>query len=223
MRLLKPFPILIQTLFIFFLFQGDVKASDLSCLASLHPLESQVESIKARGGIWGEFDKHYKVRNHARVTLKLDSNITFLLVTLNHLCVTQNGVPYGEIAAIVIPKIEKNGDKLFLDEMVNLGHSLGEAEGLLEFAKYAKSIRHRKLDINQINTTIQESKVLVDRLVVIFKKLGKKSSEIILSDSKVLIADVQKLRTTDPYLKQADYENSQIPNARYLTNNSDDM
>ena len=223
MRLLKPFSILVQTFFIISVFAGGAQASDRSCLNSLHPLQSKVESIKARGGIWGEFDKHYKVRNHATVTLKLDSNITFLLVTLNHLCMTQNGVEYGEIASIIIPKIEKNGDKLFLDEMVTLGHSLGEAEGLLKFAKYAKSLRHRKLDINQINKTIQESKVLVDRLWVIYKNLGKKSAKIILSDSKVLIADIQKLRTTDTYLKQADYENSQIPNARYLTNNSDDM
>ena len=44
-----------------------------------------------------------------------------------------------------------------------------------------------------------------------------------MTDSKVLISDIEKFLATDPYLVQADKENSEIPSSRYITGNSDDM
>ena len=112
MNLLNPFLILIQLLFVILISRSEVGAVDASpCAALLHPLESKVEEIKGQGGIWGMFDKNYKVRNHATVTLKLDPKITVLIVRLNHLCTTQNGVPLEDIAQILVPRLEAEGER----------------------------------------------------------------------------------------------------------------
>lgn len=223
MRLLHHFSILVQVIFVICLFKNDAIADDLSCFELLHPLGSQEEKVKAQGGIWGIFDKHYKVRNHARVTLKLDSTITFLMVALEHICSTQKGIPYGEIATEILRIIEEKGEKKFMEEMINMGHTNEEAVNLLKFAKFSEVSRTRELDIKQIGKSIQASKPLIDRMVKIANKMGTVSSDAILAESKVLISDVGKLRSTDLYLIQADFENSQEPNARFLTNNSDAM
>ncbi len=223
MRLLHPFPIIVQIFFVICLFRNDAVAEDLSCLELVHPLHSSVEGIKAQGGIWGIFDKHYKVRNHARVTLKLDSTVTFLMVALDHICSTQKGIPYGEIATEILRIIKEKGEKQFMEEMINMGHANEEAVNLLKFAKFSETSRTRELDIKQISITIQESKPLIDRMVEIANKMGTVDSDSILAESKALISDVGKLRSTDLYLKLADFENSQEPNARFLTNNSDAM
>jgi hypothetical protein len=223
MRLLHPYPILVQIIFIICLFKNDAIADDPSCFELLHPLGSQVEEVNAQGGIWGIFDKHYKVRNHARVTLKLDSTVTFLMVALEHLCSTQKGIPYGEIAVEIHRIINEKGEKQFMEEMINMGHAKEEAVSLLKFAKFSEKSLTRELDIKQITKTIRESKPLIDRLVMIANKMGTVESDAILTESKALISDVGKLRSTDLYLKQADFENRQEPNARFLTNNSDAM
>jgi len=223
MKLLRPFPILVPIFFVICLFRNDAFAANPSCTELIHPLHSRVEELKSMGGIWGIFDQHYKVRNHAIVTLKLDSTITFLMVALDHICSTQKGIPYGEIATEILRIINEKGEKLFMEEMVNMGHTNGEAVNLVKFAKFSETSRTRELDIKQINITIKESKPLIDRMVKIANKMGTVGSDTILAESKALISDVGKLRSTDLYLKQADFENRQEPNARFLTNNSDAM
>ena len=223
MKLLHLFSIPVTVCLILLLIRSDVKANDTSCLELVHPLATKVERVKAQGGIWGIFDKHYKVRNHAVVTLKLDSTITFLMVAVDHLCSTQNGIPYDEIATVIIPWLKEKGEKVFMEDMINIGHTKGEAENLVKFAKYSEMSRTRKLDLNQIKKTIDSSIPLIGRLIVIADTIGKKGSEEILAESKILIEDVGKLRATDPYLIQAIFEDEQIPNARYITNNSDAM
>ena len=94
-KLLNPLLTFILFLLIILISWNEVGAEDApSCVSLLHPLESKVDEIKGRGGIWGIFDINYQVRNHAKVTLKLDSKITVLIVRLHHLCETKNGVPF---------------------------------------------------------------------------------------------------------------------------------
>ena len=141
MNSLNPFLILIQLLFVILISRSEVGAADASpCAALLHPLESKVEEIKGQGGIWGMFDKNYKVRNHATVTLKLDSKITVLIVRLNHLCTTQNGVPLEEIAQILVPRLKAEGEKAVIEDLINLGHLEEEAEKLIAYARSSNPI-----------------------------------------------------------------------------------
>lgn len=223
MKLLKPFLIFIQFLCVILLLSRDARAMNPSCAELLHPLESKVDAIQGQGGIWGNFDKFYKVRNHATVTLKLDSKVMFLIVSLNHLCKTQNGIPFDVIARMIVPMLKEKGEQLFLEEMFNFGHSPEEVEKLVEYAKFAENNLNRKLDINQIMKTMEESHPYIDRLVALSDKIGKVEPDSILNEAKSLIDDIEKFRATNPYLKQADYENSQVPHARFITSNSDAM
>ena len=221
---LNPFLILIPLLFVILISRSEVGAVDASpCAALLHPLESKVDKIKGQGGIWGMFDQNYKVRNHATVTLKLDSKITVLISRLNHLCTTQNGVPLEDIAQILVPRLKAEGEKAVIEDLINLGHFEEEAEKLIAYARFAESNLNRKLEFDQITKTITDSQPFINRLVELSKKIGEVGAEKFLTDSKVLISDIEKFIATDSYLVQADKENSEIPSSRYLTGNSDAM
>ena len=224
MSSLNPFLILMQLLFITLFLQNEVGADGTSrCVALLHPLVSNVDEIKGQGGIWGMFDQSYKVRNHATVTLKLDSKITVLIVRLDYLCKTQNGVPLEEIAQILLPRLKTEGEKALTEDLINLGHFKEEAEKLIAYAKFAESNLNRKLEFDQIAKTITESQTFANRLVEISKKIGEVESEIIMTESKVLISDIEKFLMTKPYLVLADKENAEIPHSRYVTGDSDAM
>ena len=169
------------------------------------------------------FDKNYKVRNHATVTLKLDSKITVLIVHLNHLCTTQNGVPLEDIAQILVPRLKAEGEKAVIEDLINLGHFEEEAEKLTAYARFAESNLNRKLEFDQIIKTITESQPFANRLVELSKKIGEVESETILTESKVLISDIEKFLRANPYLVLADKENAEIPHSRYITGDSDAM
>ncbi len=221
---LNPFLILIQLLFVILILRSEVGAADTSpCAALLHPLESKVEAIKDQGGIWGMFDQNYKVRNHSTITLKLDSKITVLIVRLNHLCVTQDGVPLEEIAQILVPRLKAEGEKVVIEDLINLGHFEEEAEKLIAYARFAESNLNRKLEFDQISKTITESQLFTNRYVELSKKIGEIESETILTKLKVLISDIEKFLRANPYLVLADKENAEIPHSRYITGDSDAM
>ena len=224
MSSLNPFLILMQLLFITLFLQNEVGADGTSrCGALLHPLASNVDEIKGQGGIWGMFDQSYKVRNHATVTLKLDSKITVLIVRLDYLCKTQNGVPLEEIAQILLPRLKTEGEKALTEDLLNLGHFEEEAKKLIAYAKFAESNLNRKLEFDQIAKTIMESQTFSNRLVEISKKIGEVESETVMAESKVLISDIEKFLMTNSYLVLADKESAEIPHSRYVTGDSDAM
>ena len=224
MKPLSPFFIFMQLLFIIFVSSNSVNAAEeSSCIKLLHPLESKVEEIRGQGGIWGMFDQNYQVRNHATMTLKLDSKIMILIVRLNHLCATQNGVPLEEIAQILLPQLKAKGKQVLMEDLINLGHFEEEAEKLIAYARFAESNLNRKLEFDQITKAIKGSQTFVNRLVSIFKKIGTVESEKIMTDSKALISDIEKFLATDAYLVLADKENAEIPHSRYITGDSDAM
>jgi len=198
-------------------------ANALPCAALLHPLENKVGTIKDRGGIWGMFDKNYKVRNHATVTLKLDSKINVLIFRLQHLCATQNGVPFDEIAQVLVPQLKAKGEQAVMEYLINIGHVVEEAEKLIAYARFAESNLNRKLEPDRINKTIKETQPFVNRLVELSKKIGETDSKKLMTDSKVLIRDVEEFLATAPYLVRAHKETEEVPHARYITGDSDAM
>ena len=224
MKLLNSFLIFIQFFFIILIFRSEVGAVNTPpCVALLHPLESKVDEIKGRGGIWGMFDQNYQVRTHATVTLKLDSKIMALIVRLRHLCATQNGVPFDEIAQVLVHKLKAKGAQVVMEDLINLGHIEEEAKKLIAYARFAESNLTRKLKFDRITKTITESQPLINRLVELSKKIGEIESETILTESKVLISDIEKFLKTNPYLILANKESSNIPHSRYITGDSDAM
>ena len=157
------------------------------------------------------FDQyHFKV-NHTSVTLKLDSKITVLISRLNHLCATQNGVPLEGVAQMLVSELKAKGEQVVMEELINIGHIVEEAERLITYARFAESNLNRKLEFDQIIKTIAKSQLFVNRLMELSKKIGQVGSEKIMNDSKVLISDIEKFLTTDPYLILADKETVEIP------------
>ena len=201
-----------------------VGATDaVPCAALLLPLENKVGIIKDRGGIWGMFDKSYKVRNHAAVTLKLDSKINVLIFRLEHICATRNGVPFDEIAQVLVPQLKAKGEQVVMEDLINIGHVVEEAEELIAYARFAESNLNRKLELDRINKTTKESQPFINRLLELSKKIGEVESEKLMADLKVLIRDVEKFLATDPYLVLAHKETAEVPHARYITGDSDAM
>jgi len=201
-----------------------VTAADASsCAMLLHPLESKVEQIKGQGGIWGMFDKNYQVRNHATITLKLDSKITVLIVRLKYLCSTKNGVPLEEIAQILLPQLKAKGEQAVMGYLLNLGHFMEEAKKLITYARFAESNLNRKLEFTQISKTVTESQPFANRFVELSKKIGATEHKKIMLEAKVLISDIEKFLETNPYLIIADKETAEIPHSRYITGDSDAM
>ena len=224
MKLLNPFINFIQLILIILILRVEVDAVEVpACGLLLYPLESKIEEIKGQGGIWGKFDQNYKVKNHATYTLKLDSKITVLMVRLNYLCTTQNGVPLEEIAQILVPRLKAEGDKVVMEYLINLGHFEGEAEKLIAYARFAESNLNRKLEFNQITKVITESQSFVNSLVELFQKIGEVDSEKIMDDSKILIRNIEKFLETNLYLLLVDKETAEIPHSRYITGDSDAM
>ena len=62
----------------------------------------------------------------------------------------------------------------------------------------------------------------VDGYLRLSEKIKKSSSVSIVEEMKALGKDIDEFRATDPYMKQADYENSQEPHTT-LTETSDQM
>ena len=204
--------------------RSDMIAADApSCAVLLHPLENKVEQIKGQGGIWGIFDKNYQVRNHATITLKLDSKITILIVRLKYLCSTKNGVPLEEIAEILLPQLKAKGEQAVMEYLLNLGHFMEEAKKLIAYARFAESNLNRKLEFDQISKTITESQPFTNRFVELSQKIGAVEHEKIMLEAKILISEIEKFLETNPHLILADKENAEIPHSRYITGDSDAM
>ena len=63
------------------------------CRDLLQPIDNQVASVKARGGVWEAFEKRSLFRNHSTVALHLDQKAIALIYTLDYICHSLNGIP----------------------------------------------------------------------------------------------------------------------------------
>jgi hypothetical protein len=218
------FSFLIYTQFILIFFLGSkVGAEAPSCSASLHALEGMVEFVQGQGGIWGRFSQSYDVKGHAKVTLTIDSKFRRLIGSLNHLCVTRNGIPFGEIARLIVPMLKEDGEEEFMKKMSHIGHSEEECEKLVEYARFSEKNLNRKLDINEIMKVIKDAGAYVEEYVVLSDNMGKSEGGVILEKAKTLISELEKFETTNSYLVQAHAETMEVPHARFITGNSDAM
>ncbi len=202
-------------------FLGTAEAGSKVCQGLVGPLHNQVNSVKDHGGIWTLFEKRPGLVNRSAIALRVDSKILALMYTLDYLCDTQEGVPYSDIAEYVVSNVKKKGREGFIQENVELGYSLEEVTSWAEFAEFSMSNQNRKLDIAQIAKSVQQAEGFVARYVALYRK--KLSDSELIADTTALIKDTEQLHKTDLYLKQADYENNQIPHSSDLANSGDAM
>ncbi len=224
MKLLKVFLIL-QTLVITPLLLNSSEANNVqACYNMFRPLENLALKIKGHGGTWELFEKREIFRKHAIVGLHADSKITALIFTINYLCESQEGIPMNEVAGQVVPTMAEKGLEGFIEYYLVLAHELEEIKGWAKYAEYFKANHKRKLDINETKTTIKNVQQYFERYKALATKLKKTNDvEGIAKDGNALIEDIMLFNTVDPLLKQANFENSQIPQVSNLLNIADEM
>jgi len=204
-------------------FSSAAEAGSTSCLELVLPMDHKVNSVKDRGGIWALFEKGRVLRDHSPLALQFDSKVMSLMFTLNYLCETEEGIPYGELSLYLNSRVrERGGEGLVKDELLNMGYSIEEVTLLLAFKKFADKNRHRKLELNRITKTMEKAQGYIERYLLLSKKIKKGGSVSIIDEMKALGKEIDEFRATDPYMKQADYENSQEPHTT-LTETSDQM
>ena len=208
-------------LIVLWLFGSAQARSNNACDDLIHPLDTQVNGVKDRGGMWDRYEKSRQLTKHSKFALKVDSKIVALMFTLDYLCDTLEGIPYNDVAEYIVPQVKEIGEERFIKKHVQLGHSLKDVTDWVNYGRFSVKNQNRKLDMGQIQKTVEQAKVRVERYVKLFQKI--QASDAVIADTKALIADIEKLHTTDPYLKQADYENGQVPHSSILSNTGDEM
>ena len=195
------------------------------CRDLLQPIDNQVASVKARGGVWEAFEKRSLFRNHSTVALHLDQKAIALIYTLDYICHSLNGIPRNDVSNYILPLWREKGEQEFIKYQIEgYGYALEEVMTWVEYAKYYEKNHNRKLDFAQVQETMKKSKPLVDRFVDIVHKVRKTNNvKEVVEKSKALIGEFANLHKTDPVLKQADHENAAIPHASTLTESADEM
>lgn len=224
MKLLKVF-LVSHTLLFMPLLLGSAEADNVkACYSFFRPLENTALEIKTRGGTWGLFEKREIFRKYAIVGLHVDSKITALIFTINYLCESQEGIPMNEVAGQVVPMLEERGLEGFIEHYLTLAHELGEIKSWAKYADYFKANHKRKLDFEQTKNTIEKAGEFFDRYKALSRKL-KTTNDIegIAKDGRAFIEDIMRFNEVDPLLKQANFENSKIPQVSNLLNIADEM
>lgn len=196
-----------------------------SCFGLLQPIDNQVASVKAQGGVWEAFEKRGIYRDHSTVALHLDQKAIALIYTLDYVCNALNRIPRNDVSNYILPLWRERGEKEFIKYQTGgYGYALEEVMTWVEYAKYYEKNHKRKLDFSKVQETMVKAKPLVDRFVGIVHKVRKTNKvKEVVEDSKVLIKDFAKFHKEDPILKQADGENAAIPHASTLTESADEM
>ena len=195
------------------------------CRDLLQPIDNQVASVKARGGVWEAFEKRSLFRNHSTVALHLDQKAIALIYTLDYICHSLNGIPRNDVSNYILPLWREKGEEEFIKYQIEgYGYALEEVMTWVEYAKYYEKNHKRILDFAQVQETMKKSKPLVDRFVDIVHKVRETNKvKEVVEKSKALIDEFASLHKTDPVLKQADDENLAIPHASTLTESADEM
>ena len=195
------------------------------CRDLLQPIDNQVASVKARGGVWEAFEKRSLFRNHSTVALHLDQKAIALIYTLDYICNSLNGIPRNDVSNYILPLWREKGEQEFIKYQIDgYGYALEEVMTWVKYAKYYEKNHKRKLDFGQVQETMKKSKPLVDQFVDIAHNV-KKTNKVkeVVEKAKDLVHEFANLHKTDPILKQADGENLAIPHASTLTESGDEM
>ncbi len=222
MKLLKFFLIAQFTLTL--LVNPAIASNKDKCRDLFSPIENLANNIKSRGGTWSLFEKRGIYRKHAIVGLHVDSKITSLIYTINHVCERQDGIPMNDLARQVIPKMKELGPKGFVEYYISLAYPLEEVQAWAKYVDYFNTHHKIKLDFELTKKTIEKSKVFFKRYVALDHKIiATNDVEGVAKEGNAIIEDIKQFHATDPVLIQVNAENAEKPHASTLLEIADEM
>ena len=215
------------SVFVLTIFCGpEARSNNLEgCRALLHPIDNQVASVKAQGGVWEAFERRSNYRDYSTAALHLDQKAIALVYTLDYVCNALDRIPRNDVSNYILPLWRKKGEEEFINYQINgYGYALEEVMTWVEYAKYFEKHYKRKLDFSKVQETMEKSLTLVERFVDIVRKVRKTNKvKEIVKEINELIESFANLHNEDPILKLADSENAAIPHASTLTESADEM
>ena len=218
-------PISLSVVVLAFFCSTEARSNKLECLALLHPIDNQVASVKAQGGVWEAFERRSNYRDYSTAALHLDQKAIALVYTLDYVCNALDRIPRNDVSNYILPLSRKKGEKEFINYQINgYGYALEEVITWVEYAKYFEKHYKRKLDFAKVQETMKKSLTLVNRFVNIVRKVRKTNKvKEVVKETNELIGNFANLHKEDPILKTADSENAAIPHASTLTESADEM
>ena len=86
----------------------EARSNKLECLSLLHPIDNQVASVKAKGGVWEAFEKRSHYRDYSTAALHLDQKAIALVYTLDYVCNALDRIPRNDVSNYILPLWRKN-------------------------------------------------------------------------------------------------------------------
>ena len=113
MKKLLKIVVIFASLLVFFV-SHSVQANTKTCIQLLQPIDNQVASVKAQGGVWEAFEKREHFRNFSTVALLLDQKAIALIYTLDYVCTALNRIPRNDVSNYILPLWREKGEKEFI-------------------------------------------------------------------------------------------------------------
>lgn len=177
----------------------------------LHRVTLAHNNANEREGIWANFERQPFLRSESVQALKLDSKIKELIFTLNYLCETKDGIPYDELGGFVAKELAKLSVPEFKKKWIQLGKPPERVDSWVEYHSIIQKNLHRKLEKNKIISAIKKSKPFFDRYHNFHDRFSSSETPAaFLEINQELLSDLDKFLKEEPYLKQANDENSKV-------------
>jgi len=161
--------------------------------------------------MWGLFERDKVLREVSNKAIQLDSKIQQLVWLLDYLCATAEGVPLNELATYLTENLKEKSKRQFKKELIILGKSEGEIDVWFAFSEISLKNETRKLDMEIIYNSIQNSLPLLLRYKELAEEVDQSPNEKQIGSVENLYREVDQLKSSDPYLTQALHETSQVP------------
>lgn len=187
------------------------------CHAHIQPLHIIRERVAELDGIWGLFEKNRAFRGNSAVAIDLDKKINSIIFHLQYLCDTLDGIPMNEIARYVQDGIEAKGEINFREELIILGKTETEIDIWFEFTRFSIKNKERPLKLKSILKSIKGSASFIDTYFSLAQKLDRREikdpheKNSLKNNIIELSKNIEEFFKSDPYMKQAFRENSNIP------------
>jgi len=183
-----------------------------ACVKQLQAYIKNINAVESLGGLWGLFEQNKSLRDHSIKAVKLDSKINQIFLTLEYLCTTVGGVPFNELADYIAYHFQKMDEKQFREHHDILGKPAKVIDTWLEYYKIAVATRERKLNLEQIQVSLDAAESLFTKYLNLAQDISADDPEKnFLKQTLDLAEEIDRFQTHDKYMVQANIEEARVP------------